>query len=794
MSSYSTNKKPAAGKQTVAIREQLVYNNIVNEIAKDRDCPKGGAKGEGPVKILHMISGGDVGGAKTHVHTLLAGLTKTDEVLLACFMEGPFAEEARALGIPTRVLTGSVPAAVRELAELVRAEGFSILHCHGARANLVGSLLKKQTGLPTVTTVHSDYRLDYMGRPLAALTYGNINRYALRQMDYWIGVSQPTADMLHERGFDPNRTFTISNGVPFDLGEPALDREAYLRSLGIEPEPGMTVFGIAARINPVKDMGTLIRAFARTVAACPTARLIIAGDGEQRRQMEALAASLCPEGTVVFAGWISDTHSFYSAIDVNMLTSLSEGFPYALPEGASRRCATIASRVGGIPNLVKHERNGLLFTPRDVDILADYMITLARDPALRKTYADRLYDDAREKYSVEATVARQREIYETVLRREARAKALDRDGILICGAYGKGNAGDDAILGAMVRALRERDPDVPIYATSRTPSQTAREAGIGAIYTFHPWKVRARMKRTRLYLSGGGSLIQDATSSRSLWYYLHSIQTAKKRGNLVMMFGCGVGPVRRKGNRRRAAAVIQSCVDRITLRDTASLRELESLGVSGIPTRVTADMAFLVRPAAPHLVDALCAELGIRPEDRLLILAPRPWENAERHAADFAAAAVHGAKSHGLRPVLLAMEPAKDRALCRQIAALSAADGVECPVLESPPDVGTVVGLIARAEAVLGMRRHSLIFAAAQGTPFAGVSYDPKVTGFVDYIGQGLCCSLEEVDAARLCSMIDGICLCDGEDFRDAAQRLRALSEKNAEEAMDLLKNEKSDC
>jgi glycosyltransferase involved in cell wall biosynthesis len=135
-----------------------------------------------------------------------------------------------------------------------------------------------------------------MGRPLAALTYGNVNKAALRQMDYWIGVSQITVDMLHERGFDPNRTFVISNGVPFDLGAPALDRDAYLRSLGIEPEADMTVFGIAARINPVKDMGTLIRAFARTVAACPSARLIIAGDGEQRRQMEELAAQLCRRG------------------------------------------------------------------------------------------------------------------------------------------------------------------------------------------------------------------------------------------------------------------------------------------------------------------------------------------------------------------------------------------------------------------------------------------------------------------------------------------------------------------
>ena len=737
------------------------------------------------MKILHMISGGDVGGAKTHIHTLLSGLIKTEEILLVCFMEGIFSREAEALGIPTRVFPGPLLGAVRQLTELIRTEGFELIHCHGARANLVGSLLKWRTGLPTITTVHSDYRLDYMGRPLAALTYGNINKVALRQMDYWIGVSQITVDMLHERGFDPNRTFVIPNGVSFDLGAPALDRDSYLRSLGIEPEPGMTVFGIAARINPVKDIGTLIRAFAKTVAACPKARLIIAGDGEQRQQMEALAAELCPKGSVRFVGWISDTHSFYSAIDVNMLTSLSEGFPYALPEGASRRCPVIATQVGGIPSLVEHEVNGLLFTPQDVDTLTRYMIRLARDPALVKTYGSRLYEKAKTIYSVEATVARQKKIYAAVMRRSTRAAQRSRDGILICGAYGKGNSGDDAILNAMVHSLREQDPDVPIYVTSRSPAATARDAGIGAVYTFHPWKVRKRMKRTALYLSGGGSLIQDATSSRSLWYYLNSLRSAKRLGNKVMMFGCGIGPVTRPMNRRRAARIIGRYVDSITLRDTASQRELELLGVSGIPTRVTADMAFLV-PAAPESqVTARCAQHGIRPEDRLLILAPRPWGGSGDCAANFAAAALHAARNRGLRPALLAMEPEKDRAICRQIAELAARQGQELPVLEAGGDSAMVVGLIRRADAVLGMRLHSLIFAAAQGTPFAGISYDPKVSGFVAYMGRGLCCSLEEADAARLCAMIDS--LCEEKDFRAAAQRLRALAAENAAVAFGLL-------
>ncbi len=747
------------------------------------------------MRILHMISGGDVGGAKTHVHTLLAGLTKTEHVLLACFMDGPFAQEARELGIPTRVLTGSVPSVVKQLAELVKTEGFEILHCHGSRANLIGSMLKKRTGLPTITTIHSDPKLDYMGRPLAALTYGTINKHALQQMDYWVGVSQPTVDMLHQRGFDPNRTFVISNGVSFDLGAPAQDRETYLQSLGIESKPSMTVFGIAARINPVKDMGTLIRAFSKTVKACPDARLIIAGDGEQRSQMEELAVQLCPAGTVTFAGWVSDTHSFYSAIDVNMLTSLSEGFPYALPEGASRHCATIASRVGGIPSLVRHGINGLLFTPQDVDTLATYMIRLARDHELLRTYADQLYTDAKEKYSIDATVARQKEIYAAVLRRTARAASRERDGVLICGAYGKGNSGDDAILQSIVRELRQRDPDLPLYATSRSPSETAVEADVGTIYTFHPRKIRKRMERTALYLSGGGSLIQDATSSRSLWYYLNSIKTAKKLGNLVMMFGCGIGPVYRSANRRRAAKIIQRYVDRITLRDATSVKELELLGVQGIPTRVTADIAFLVPPAPVEAVEQMCASCCVQgridPTDRLLILAPRPWEESDRHLADFAAAAAHAAKQYNLKPVLLAMEPGKDLSVCERVAKLALdRDGVQCPMLAASKDATAVVGLIRRADAVLGMRLHALIFAAAQGTPFAGVSYDPKVSGFVDYMGHGLCCSLKEATADRLRAMVDGLMRASGGDFQETAQRLRTLAGENCEEALGLL-NEK---
>ena len=85
---------------------------------------------------------------------------------------------------------------------------------------MMGALLRRATGLPVVTTVHSDYRLDYLGRPFSRLSYGTINTIALRLLDYRIGVSDAMTDLLISRGFDPDRLFTIYNGLDFTPAPP----------------------------------------------------------------------------------------------------------------------------------------------------------------------------------------------------------------------------------------------------------------------------------------------------------------------------------------------------------------------------------------------------------------------------------------------------------------------------------------------------------------------------------------------------------------------------------------------
>ena len=739
------------------------------------------------MKVIHLISGGDSGGAKTHVLSLLQNLNKTITAQLVCFRDGPFAEEARAMGIPTMICGGNnIPHLRRELAAYIRQGGYQLIHCHGSRANMIGALLRGPTGLPVVSTVHSDYKLDYMGRPFARLTFGAINAWALRHLDYRIGVSDAMVDLLIDRGFPPDRFYAIYNGIDFTPAPSQGDRLAYLRGLGADVEENSVVVGIAARLNPVKDMSTLIRGFAEGHKSCPRLRLVIAGDGEERQKLEDLAKELGVEKEVTFAGWISGgMDRFYSALDVNALTSLSETFPYALTEGARFHLATVATAVGGIPYLIDQDVNGYLFTPGDWQTLGRYLAALGNGDALRREMGEKLYEKASAKFSIQSTVDTQLHIYDEIIRRHNRPKR-DRDGVVICGAYGRGNAGDDAILEAILQEMRSIDPDMPITVLTKDPKATrltyrVRTAGRMDVGT---WK--KAMRHAGLYINGGGSLIQDVTSRRSLWFYLHNIQAAHKAGCKVQMYGCGIGPVLREQHRKLAASVLNASVDVITLREPDSLKELQSMGVTKPEILLTADPALTLPAASEDEIDSVLLRAGIPTHGKYLCFALRNWKGFEDKAPLFAQAAKYAYETYGLTPVFAAVEKHLD-----PVAGRLAAAGLDIPhyFLDDAGSAGTIIGALSRMQAVVSMRLHALIFAAGQGIPLAGVVYDPKVSAFLRYIGQENFLDLDALTADALKAMID--CMVSSpispEAQAAAVQKLRQIEQVNVDTARRLL-------
>lgn len=746
------------------------------------------------MKILHIIGGGDVGGAKTAVISLLQRLTQRGEVQvrLISLREGDFADSAIQAGIDTVVIpTAGLKNDLSKLEKAVEDFKPDILHSHGGRANLYAFLLRHllnrrgKYDLPVISTVHSDYRLDYLGSPLKQLVNGSINAFALRHADYYTCVADRMARTLISRGFDPERCFVIYNGIDYTEIAPKPDRAEFWAQYGYHWKSGDMVCVLAARLTAVKDIPTLLKAAAEAVKTAPNLHVVIAGDGEDRASLESLVQTLGIAGHVTFTGWIRDMKTLFAASDVNVLCSLSETFPYSVSEGIREGCTAVVTNVGGMPEMIEDGVSGYIVEPGDWQTLGKRLETLAKDEKLRRTFAQRLFKRASENFSLDKMAQDQTAIYEKVLRLWARRNK--RDAVVICGAYGKGNAGDNAILAALLRELREIDPERSICVLSKRPEQMKLDHRVRSVYTFSFPGILREFRRAMLYINGGGSLIQDVTSQRSLAFYLWTLSAAKRRGLRVMMYGCGIGPLLRKNSERRAAKVMNAYVDSITLRDADSKELLEKLGVSRPEVRLAADPALTLEPASSEKTAKLCEELGMREDGKYFAVCIRPWKDSEKLMPSVTQACEYAWKKYAWTPVIIPIESPRDDAASEELA-----KSLGCPCIRTEKQYGAeeTIGLMSKMEGVLAMRLHALIFAAAAGVPQAGISYDRKVSGFLRSLGSASWCALEDTDAKTLKGFIDRLAQTDRAQTLRNTARLKAMENVNSQTLAGLMQSE----
>lgn len=718
------------------------------------------------MRIMMFAAGGDLGGGKTHILSLAKELSKENDLRLVCFRIGEMSNEAPGLGIDTVAVDHKLGFAHARKVATEQAREFrpDIIHCHGSKANVLGIMARSSTGIPVITTVHSDPELDYMGAPIRNITYGNLNRIALRRMNYHVAVAGRMQDLLISRGFDPQKVFTVYNGMDFSDAVPPKE---------VKRDPDIIRIGIAARLNPVKDISTLIKAFAIAYEKDKRLRLSIAGSGEEEGKLKELAKTLGVEDVTTFEGWLSDIRGYFKTIDINVLCSLSETFPYSLLEGACERVPAIASNVGGIPYLIEHERTGLLFEAGDANTFAKHILRLAADDELRKTLADALLAKADEKFSLNRMRADQQAIYEKIKRLE---NAPSRYGAVLCGAYGKGNAGDDAILGAIIKSLRGIDQDLPIYVMSRKPMETKLHEHVGSFFTFDIFKLNSLLRKTKLFVSGGGTLIQDVTSTRSLLFYLYTLRAAHKAGVKVEMYGCGIGPVSSEKNRKRTSRTLNDNVDIIALRDSISWDLLKEINVVKPEIILAADPAVSLPPVDMFTVRTAFEKAGIPADDKKIIFCIRPWEEFKDYSP-IVKAAEYAYEKYGLTAVFLPMEYPRDVAIGKEVAAI-----IKTPAYASElhHSIEELRGMLASAELAVGMRLHSLIFAASLGTPIVGISYDVKVDSFIKDSGAKHLIRLEGLSADALIDNIDNA-IKEGRGAGEETKKLLIeLEKKNA--------------
>lgn len=369
------------------------------------------------IKVLHLISGGDTGGAKTHIFTLMKGLYGKVDAKIICFIKDTFYDEAKELGFNIEVFEQrkrSDLSVVTRLSDEIKKAGYDIVHAHGARANFIAMFLKNKISVPMVTTIHSDYMLDFKDSFYKNLIYTGLNKMALKKFDHYICVSDNFKDMLIGRGFDPKKIHVLYNGINTEETIDILPKDAFLEKHKIIYN-GEFIVGIAARLDKVKDHETFIRAAKKVLDENTDIYFLIAGSGDERNHLEEMAKDFKIEDKVYFLNFVKDKYSFFNAIDVNVLTSISESFPYVILEAALVGVPTIATRVGGIPQIVKDDVTGYLFDVGDDEALSKHILDLYNDKEKLKMLGSNMKENVEENYSHEAMGKAQYEIYKEIL-------------------------------------------------------------------------------------------------------------------------------------------------------------------------------------------------------------------------------------------------------------------------------------------------------------------------------------------------------------------------------------------
>ncbi len=306
------------------------------------------------------------------------------------------------------------------------------------------------------------------------------------------------------------------------------------------------------------------------------------------------------------------------------------------------------------------------------------------------------------------------------------------------------------MLSGIVGSFAERCPNTGITALSSNPAETTKLHGIRAVNRMNPTEVISALRECDVLLSGGGSLLQDVTSIRSLLYYLSIIWVAKRLGKKVMVYAQGIGPLTKPSARRAVRSVLNK-IDLISVRDTGSRDYLLELGVTVPEIVVTADPSFAVEPGPAEEADEILKAAGVPEGGKVLGVAIRPWLVQAHWLPELAQGIENAANKIGATPIFLPMQKDQDLGISVHVASQMKTPTSVVANQLSPAQTMAVIG---KTSMLVGMRLHALIFSAILGVPFVGVAYDPKVAAFTNAAIGEEPISIENLTAAEVSARI----------------------------------------
>lgn len=322
--------------------------------------------------------------------------------------------------------------------------------------------------------------------------------------------------------------------------------------------------------------------------------------------------------------------------------------------------------------------------------------------------------------------------------------------IVLSGYFGFDNVGDEAILFSIIQSLRKLEPTVEITVLSNNPADTAATYGVASVNRWNLGEVHRVIKHADGLISGGGSLMQDATSGKTIPYYAAVIKIAQMARVPVFIYSQGIGPINGSLGKWIVKKVFSKC-HQITVRDQESLTLLQSIGVKKpiqlVPDAVTALAGkhfeskwlynWLSSLESIEKVDEENSENELSEETALstmpyITVSVRDWPTEAQYKKKIAQA-LDLLSNEGMHILFIPMHGEQDEAASNEVASLMSSETTVAPGSLS---VEEKIAIIGGSKILIGMRLHSLIFAAIEHIPFIALSYDPKIDSFASIVNQ----------------------------------------------------------
>ncbi len=681
--------------------------------------------------ILMTSMGLEIGGAETHVVELSKELVKMGYRVIVASNGGVYVKELEESGIRHY----NVPMHKRnilkmvisyyKLKKIIRREHVDIVHSHARIPGFICGFLHKKLPFTFVSTTHGVYS----------------TKMGLKYLTNWgqkvIAVSDDIKDYLIKNyGIQEKDIYPTINGINTELFSPDADGSSIRREFKL---CGNNIIAHVSRIDEKSSTVAklLIRASGKICEKIPDAEIMIVGGGDDFESVKAEAAKANKKlgrRCIILTGPRTDVYKIIAVSRVVIGVSRA-----ALEAMAELKPVILAGNPHYAQGYMGIFQEGMLEEAResnfccrgcrmaDSGLMARDVIKVLTELTPKEIHALGTYGRSviLEHYSVRKMTEDCIRAYDAAYK-ESKGKPYD---VLMSGYYGFNNSGDEAILLAIHDNIEKMGDNINISVLSNNPRETRAKYGIeDVVYRFSLTDVIRAIRKCDVLISGGGSLLQDSTSTRSLMYYLSIIVAAKFFRKKIMLYANGIGPVSKKLNRRIVKLVVNKA-DLITLREENSFEELRSMGVKNKNAFVTADPVFTMDGISREKAMAIMEKQGIPTDKPIAGVSVRNWKKIDGFVDDFARLCDEVYEKYNRNIVFIVMHVPNDITISEIVQKKMKHPSYILKEAYSPYEV---MGIISCMDFVLSMRLHTLIFAARQKVPLVGFIYDPKIEYYIE--------------------------------------------------------------